>query len=187
MRILISIITQLKSIQSFCDWAPGFSPCPIPNTYFFMLKDTLCHLKGTLCLRLQLKCWPFLARPLFLLYAFFFVSSPVLSLSLSLSPTGKTCVCSFAEEEREKLKARTFFSTVRFTKIASIMILLADEKMWLLKMDLWKMVIQKEFCSLDEFQLSPKGFFFQPLFLFYTKFILRACICLFRGQQVFKS
>lgn len=43
----------------------------------------------------------------------------------------------------EKLKARTFFSSVRFAKITSIMILLAKEKMWLLKMDLWKMAFLK--------------------------------------------
>lgn len=37
------------------------------------------------------------------------------------------------------MKARTFFSSVRFAKITSIMILLAKEQMWLLKVDLWKM------------------------------------------------
>ena len=44
--------------------------------------------------------------------------------------------CSFTE--RKKLKARTFFFSVRFVKIIPIMILLATERMWLLKMDLWK-------------------------------------------------
>lgn len=44
--------------------------------------------------------------------------------------------CSFTE--RKKLKARTFFFSVRFVKIIPIMILLATGRMWLLKMDLWK-------------------------------------------------
>lgn len=44
--------------------------------------------------------------------------------------------CSFTE--RKKLKAGTFFFSVRFVKIIPIMILLATGRMWLLKMDLWK-------------------------------------------------
>lgn len=69
-----------------------------------------------------------------MLFFLLFVSLPVFFLPLSHRKDSWNC--SFTE--RKKLKARTFFFSVRFAKIIPIMILLATGRMWLLKMDLWK-------------------------------------------------
>lgn len=70
-----------------------------------------------------------------MLFFLLFVSLPVFFF-LPLSHRKDSWNCSFTE--RKKLKARTFFFSVRFAKIIPIMILLATGRMWLLKMDLWK-------------------------------------------------
>lgn len=95
------------------------------------------------CLPLAAGSKPVLFFPPFFANIFhpLFLSHPVQGFLLShSSTTGKKTdfwICSFTDEE--KLNARTFFSSVRFAKITSIMILLAEAKMWLLKMDFWKM------------------------------------------------
>lgn len=51
------------------------------------------------------------------------------------SPTGKLLNLFTCREEGDE--GQNFFSSVRFAEITSSMILLAGEKMWLFKMDLW--------------------------------------------------
>lgn len=76
------------------------------------------------------------SREIMLFFLYFFVWLPIEVHPPPLSHRKDSWNCSFTE--RKKLKARTFFFSVRFEKIILIMILLVKGKMWLLKMDLWK-------------------------------------------------
>lgn len=87
-----------------------------------------------------LKAWSFFAN---IFHPFFVTSSSRFFCFPTPLPQGKKELLSLFIYWEEKLKARTFFSSVRFAKITSIMILLAKKKMWLLRMDLWKMAFLK--------------------------------------------
>lgn len=96
-----------------------------------------------------------------------FLSLPVQGFLLShSSTTGKKidfCVCSFTE--RKSWRPIHSFSSVRFAKITSIMILLGKEKMWLLKMDLWKMAFLKD--AIWTILSSPQKF--SPSFIHFKR------------------
>ena len=106
-------------------------------------------------------------------FSYFSVLLPVLAFFIPLSHRKDSWICSFTE--RKKLKAGTFFFSVRFKKITPIMILLATGKMWLLKMDLWKIVIPKK--------QSLNGS--KPLHRSYSlcKFILRVSVCVLKANK----
>lgn len=93
-------------------------------------------------------CLPLAAgsKPDLFLPTFFILLFCRFQFKVSLFPTlpqEKNRLLSLFIYWEEKLKARTFFSSVRFAKITSSMILLAKEKMWLLKMELRKITFLK--------------------------------------------
>lgn len=94
----------------------------------------------------------------------------------SSSPTGKTLEFVHLPRGTSWRPGHSFFS-VRFAKITPIMILLGTKKMWLLKMDLWKIVIPKNFSLWVN--LNP------PLHRSYShcKFISRGCICALKAKK----